>query len=180
MRHGAKGHAARFIGITLLSVSIAVHSWIRRSLGQRRVFKFPGVDPSTSAQRVLVGRRDSGIHSVMKTTVGRVQRGLAGIVMLALCSLTLGAQQGIAPPAPGPAQHTSDAPPPLPAAAHVDEVINVGGKPLKYTVTVEALPVYGAGDKKIGEVVFTVYTVGQGDRPVTFAINGGPGAAPSS
>ena len=31
--------------------------------------------------------------------------------------------------------------------------------------------------KKIGEVVFTAYTVEGKDRPVTFALNGGPGAA---
>ena len=116
----------------------------------------------------------------MNIGLGRVQWGLASVVVLALYSPTVVAQQGMpgmaAPAAAAP--HAGDAPPPpLPAAAHVDQSIDVGGKPLKYTVTVEALPVYGAGDKKIGEVVVTAYTAGQGDRPVTFAMNGGPGAA---
>ena len=45
-----------------------------------------------------------------------------------------------------------------------------------YTVTVGTLPVNDNG-KKIGEVVFTAYTMEGQDRPVTFALNGGPGAA---
>ena len=56
------------------------------------------------------------------------------------------------------------------------------GNVLKYTATVGTLPVKGADGKATGEVVFTSYIVdgagGNGcDRPVTFAFNGGPGAA---
>ncbi|MGA2118308.1 MAG: peptidase S10 [Bryobacteraceae bacterium] len=65
---------------------------------------------------------------------------------------------------------------PLPADAHVAQSIQLDGKPLHYTATVGALPVNDKG-KKIGEVVFTAYTVEGEDRPVTFALNGGPGAA---
>ena len=51
------------------------------------------------------------------------------------------------------------------------------GKPLKYTVTVGTLPVRDKEGKTSGEVVFTAYTVEGSNRPVTFAMNGGPGAA---
>jgi carboxypeptidase C (cathepsin A) len=65
---------------------------------------------------------------------------------------------------------------PLPADAHVAQSIQLDGKPLHYTVTVGNLPV-NDNNKKIGEVVFTAYTMEGQDRPVTFALNGGPGAA---
>ncbi|MEG9433123.1 S10 family peptidase [Terriglobus sp. ADX1] len=67
--------------------------------------------------------------------------------------------------------------PPLPPDAHVEQSITVDGKPLKYTVTVGTLPVRNADGKVAGQVVFTSYTVPGADRPVTFALNGGPGAA---
>ena len=54
-------------------------------------------------------------------------------------------------------------------------------RPLKYTATVGTLPVKAADGKSTGEVVFTSYIVdgapNQPARPVTFAFNGGPGAA---
>jgi carboxypeptidase C (cathepsin A) len=65
---------------------------------------------------------------------------------------------------------------PLHADAHVAQSIQLDGKPLHYTVTVGNLPV-NDNNKKIGEVVFTAYTMEGQDRPVTFALNGGPGAA---
>ncbi len=68
-------------------------------------------------------------------------------------------------------------PPGLPADAHVAQTIQVEGKPLKYTATVGALPVKNAEGKPTGEVVFTSYIVDAPNRPVTFAFNGGPGAA---
>jgi len=67
---------------------------------------------------------------------------------------------------------------PLPAVdAHVDQSMQLDGKALPYKVTVGALPVYDVNGKKSGEVVFTSYVVAGEDRPVTFALNGGPGAA---
>ena len=89
------------------------------------------------------------------------------------------------PPAPTPKPAAVTAPkpaepatvPPLPADAHVEQTIQLNGKTLKYTATVGTLPVYGTDGKKSGDVVFTSYTVGGGDRPVTFAFDGGPGAA---
>ena len=67
--------------------------------------------------------------------------------------------------------------PPLPADAHTEQTIQLNGKPLKYTVTVGTLPLYGKDNKKSADVVFTAFTVEGRDRPVTFALNGGPGAA---
>jgi carboxypeptidase C (cathepsin A) len=67
--------------------------------------------------------------------------------------------------------------PPLPADAHVTQSTTVDGRTLKYTVTVGALPVRNEKGKTTGEVVFTAYTMAGKDRPVTFALNGGPGAS---
>jgi carboxypeptidase C (cathepsin A) len=66
---------------------------------------------------------------------------------------------------------------PLPADAHVRQTTHVAGKTLNYTVTVGSIPVKDAKGKTTGEVVFTAYTVDGKDRPVTFALNGGPGAS---
>jgi carboxypeptidase C (cathepsin A) len=67
--------------------------------------------------------------------------------------------------------------PPLPPDAHAQQSIQFDGKALKYTVTVGTLPVRDGEGKTSGEVVFTAYTVEGSDRPVTFAMNGGPGAS---
>ena len=67
--------------------------------------------------------------------------------------------------------------PPLPPDAHVEQSIQIEGKTLHYTVTVGTLPVRDSKGALSGEVVFTAYTVEGKDRPVTFAFNGGPGAA---
>jgi carboxypeptidase C (cathepsin A) len=75
------------------------------------------------------------------------------------------------PPADKPAL------PPLPADAHTEQSIQIDGKTLHYTVTVGKFPVYDKENKVSGEVVFTAYTVDGPNRPVTFALNGGPGAS---
>jgi len=70
--------------------------------------------------------------------------------------------------------------PPFPADASVKQITHVAGRALSYTATVGSLPVRDGDGKKIGEVVFTAYILdGPRDpnRPVTFAFNGGPGAA---
>jgi carboxypeptidase C (cathepsin A) len=70
--------------------------------------------------------------------------------------------------------------PPFPADASVKQVTHVAGKTLSYTATVGSLPVRDEKGKKIAEVVFTAYILdGPKDpkRPITFAFNGGPGAA---
>ncbi|MFA0922437.1 S10 family peptidase [Xanthomonas fragariae] len=68
-------------------------------------------------------------------------------------------------------------PAPLPADASVRQNTRVAGRTLTYTATVGTLPVRDAQGKTTGEVVFTAYTVDGKDRPVTFALNGGPGAS---
>ncbi|MBB3856505.1 carboxypeptidase C (cathepsin A) [Xanthomonas arboricola] len=68
-------------------------------------------------------------------------------------------------------------PAPLPADASVRQSTHVGGRTLSYTATVGTLPVRDAQGKTTGEVVFTAYIVDGKDRPVTFALNGGPGAS---
>jgi carboxypeptidase C (cathepsin A) len=67
--------------------------------------------------------------------------------------------------------------PPLPADTHVEQTIQLNGKALHYTVTVGTLPVRDSKGVLSGEVVYTAYTVEGKDRPVTFAVNGGPGAS---
>jgi len=67
--------------------------------------------------------------------------------------------------------------PPLPADAHVEQSIQFEGKQIKYTATVGTLPVRDKEGKPSGDVVFTAYTVDGPNRPVTFALNGGPGAS---
>ncbi|HUY80584.1 MAG TPA: hypothetical protein VMU92_02565 [Acidobacteriaceae bacterium] len=67
--------------------------------------------------------------------------------------------------------------PPLPSDAHVEQTITLNGKTLHYTVTVGTLPVHNNDGKKVGQVVYTAYTVKAPNRPVTFALNGGPGAS---
>lgn len=87
---------------------------------------------------------------------------------------------------------------PLPADKSVPQTITVNGKTLHYTATVGTITLKGKDDKLIGVVMYTAYTLDvpksdqpKGDeakgknrdsdsaphRPVTFALNGGPGAA---
>jgi carboxypeptidase C (cathepsin A) len=67
--------------------------------------------------------------------------------------------------------------PTLPPDAHVAQSVEVEGKALKYTATVGTLPVKATDGKITGQVVFTSYIVDGPNRPITFAFNGGPGAA---
>ena len=67
--------------------------------------------------------------------------------------------------------------PPLPVDAHVQQSMELGGKTLHFTVTVGALSVRDGDGKTAGQVVLTAYTMEGDNRPVTFAMNGGPGAA---
>src|SRR6185437_12911554 len=86
------------------------------------------------------------------------------------------AKPAAAAPAAKPADESKDRPP-LPPDAHVQQSITLAGAKLTYTVTVGSLPVRDAEGKTTGELVYTAYTVPGADRPVTFAVNGGPGAS---
>ena len=83
-----------------------------------------------------------------------------------------------AKPAEKTADRSEDGLPPLPPDAHVDQTMQLAGKALKYVATVGTIPLYATdGGKKTGEVVYTSYVMDGPDRPVTFALNGGPGAS---
>src|SRR5580693_9309841 len=82
---------------------------------------------------------------------------------------------------------------PLPADKSVPQTITVNGETLHYTATVGTITLKGKDDKPTGVVMYTAFTLDQpkgddpkgknkdGDsasrRPVTFALNGGPGAS---
>jgi len=67
--------------------------------------------------------------------------------------------------------------PPFPADKTVQQTVTLDGHPLKYNATVGSLPVLDEKGKTIATVMFTAYTVPGTKRPVTFALNGGPGAS---
>ncbi|GGB40721.1 carboxypeptidase-like protein [Sphingomonas metalli] len=70
-------------------------------------------------------------------------------------------------------------PVPLPADRSITQTATIGGRTLGYRATVGKIAVRDDKGKEIGQVVYTAYTVPGRDpsRPVTFAFNGGPGAA---
>ncbi|HET7267738.1 MAG TPA: peptidase S10 [Oleiagrimonas sp.] len=83
-------------------------------------------------------------------------------------------------PASAEAKHAADKSfnlPPFPAAAHTEQTTHVDGHTIHYKVTVGWLPVRNDKGKMTGQVVYTAYTVPGKNRPVTFALNGGPGAS---
>jgi len=67
--------------------------------------------------------------------------------------------------------------PPFPEDKTVKQSIQLGGRTLTYNATVGSLPVLDEKGKKIADVMFIAYTVPGPNRAVTFALNGGPGAA---
>ncbi|HTS75939.1 MAG TPA: hypothetical protein VMG40_07040 [Bryobacteraceae bacterium] len=104
-------------------------------------------------------------------------RGRCAAIFPVFCLASILVAQESKPASPA-AKETpaADKQPPLPPDAHAAQSMQLDGKTLVYTVTVGTLPVY-QNDKKTGEVVYTSYTIEGKDRPVTFALNGGPGAA---
>jgi carboxypeptidase C (cathepsin A) len=70
--------------------------------------------------------------------------------------------------------------PPFPDDTSVKQAIRLEGRTLAYTARVGVIPVRDEKGKKVAEVVYTAYLLdGPKDprRPITFAFNGGPGAA---
>lgn len=67
--------------------------------------------------------------------------------------------------------------PPFPADKSVPQTMAFAGRTVKYQATVGSLPVLDEKGKTIASVMFTAYTMAGRDRPVTFALNGGPGAS---
>jgi carboxypeptidase C (cathepsin A) len=67
--------------------------------------------------------------------------------------------------------------PPFPADRTAHLSMQLGGRLLKYDATVGSLPVLDEKGKTVATVMFTAYTMPGAGRPVTFALNGGPGAS---
>ena len=73
----------------------------------------------------------------------------------------------------------------LPADKSVEQTITVHGKTLHYTATVGTIRLTDDKGKPTGDVMYTAYTLDREkgaansaqDRPVLFAVNGGPGAS---
>jgi len=119
--------------------------------------------------------------STLRLTSLRSSLLVCAVLCIGLTSLSLSAQTDKTPAgAEKPADKAAadkSALPPLPADAHVQQAMQLDGKTLKYTVTVSSLPVRDGEGKVAGEVVVTAYTADGENRPVTFALNGGPGAS---
>src|SRR5580658_7422918 len=67
--------------------------------------------------------------------------------------------------------------PSFPSDKTIHQIMQLGGRTLKYDATVGSLPVFDEKGKQVASVMFTAYTVPGAARPVTFALNGGPGAS---
>ncbi|HEY9111639.1 MAG TPA: peptidase S10, partial [Rhodanobacteraceae bacterium] len=103
---------------------------------------------------------------------------LATVFAVATCFACAASPPAHADSAKGKTDSSSDLQlPPLPAAASRTQRMVIDGRTLNYTVTIGWLPVRDGKGKTIAQVVYTAYTVPGENRPVTFAFNGGPGAA---
>ena len=67
--------------------------------------------------------------------------------------------------------------PPFPTDKSLRQSAVVDGRKIGYDATVGSLPVLDEKGKTIADVMFIAYTVPGANRPVTFALNGGPGAS---
>jgi carboxypeptidase C (cathepsin A) len=67
--------------------------------------------------------------------------------------------------------------PPLPPNKSIEQSTVLDGQTLHYQVTVGTIDARDSKGKIAGKVVYTSYTIPGNDRPVTFAVNGGPGAS---
>ena len=68
----------------------------------------------------------------------------------------------------------------LPPDAVSDKEITVGGRKIAYTATAGTLALFDQSGEKTAAVFYTAYVAKDADaarRPLTFAFNGGPGAA---
>jgi carboxypeptidase C (cathepsin A) len=121
-----------------------------------------------------------------------ILRNLAAALLLFV--LPAFAQSGDQPATPPPADAAAASPAaakpgepmknPLPADKSAPQTITIGGKTIHYTATVGTITLKGNDEKPNGVVMYTAYTLDEpkGDkgpthRPVTFALNGGPGAS---
>jgi carboxypeptidase C (cathepsin A) len=71
--------------------------------------------------------------------------------------------------------------PPMPADVTSEQRVSLPGRVLKYHVTAGSLPMNNAKGEHKADIFYIAYVLDTGkpaaDRPITFAFNGGPGAA---
>ncbi|HET6633353.1 MAG TPA: peptidase S10 [Rhodanobacteraceae bacterium] len=107
--------------------------------------------------------------------------GLSLLLLAGMAAPAWGADHGTHPTSAGKDKtgHGGDFHlPPFPdKPVHASQTTHVDGKLLHYTVTVGWLPVRDDKGTMTGQVMYTAYTVAGKHRPVTFALNGGPGAS---
>ncbi|NLS02017.1 carboxypeptidase [Rhizobium sp. P32RR-XVIII] len=67
----------------------------------------------------------------------------------------------------------------LPPDSVTQHEANIGGRSLAYTATAGTLDIFGQDGTQTGAIFYTAYVAknGAANRPITFAFNGGPGAA---
>ncbi|NEK38952.1 S10 family peptidase [Rhizobium leguminosarum] len=67
----------------------------------------------------------------------------------------------------------------LPADSVTEHALTIGDRKLAYTATAGTLDLFGQDGAQTGAIFYTAYVARDGgpDRPLTFAFNGGPGAA---
>ncbi|QPB19947.1 carboxypeptidase [Rhizobium sp. 007] len=67
----------------------------------------------------------------------------------------------------------------LPSDSVTQHEQNIGGRRLTYTATAGTLDLFGQNGARTGAIFYTAYIAKEGaaNRPITFAFNGGPGAA---
>ncbi|MGA7973415.1 MAG: carboxypeptidase [Pseudolabrys sp.] len=104
----------------------------------------------------------------------------AALVALVACGLGSAAAQ---PHRPSPEQHETSGGRGilrlLPADSVTQHTIDTPEGKLAYTATAGTLPLYGQSGEQIASIFYTAYVKKNGgpNRPLTFAFNGGPGAA---
>ncbi len=110
---------------------------------------------------------------------------VALLALLAASPIALSQERHGQPERPAPAKPGDAQPGPgvlrlLPPDATSDKEITIGGRKIAYTATAGTLSLFDQGGEKTAAVFYTAYVAKNGDaarRPITFAFNGGPGAA---
>src|SRR5258708_4187465 len=117
---------------------------------------------------------------------------LVTVSLLLLLAQQQGRQRPVDPAKPQnnpqATQQTASPAPGAPFSPNVDETpvvthheIRAGGKTLGYTATAAQMPLITAGGETEAHIFFVAYTLDgtteARNRPLTFAFNGGPGAA---
>jgi carboxypeptidase C (cathepsin A) len=104
---------------------------------------------------------------------------IAAVLAMLMLAVPASAQPHPEPPRAGaPEQQHPAVPPPLPSAT-THHTLELPGRTLHFTATVGAIRLTDAQDQPQADVGVTAYVLDGADpttRPVTFAINGGPGA----